>query len=561
MPSDHARTPQTRTKPVIFILHSLIIVCLTVAFLTGMRIAAATETSGVAGILSKWLPQGNVFYWHILTGMSILFITISYLGYIFLTGHTKRLRRIPHQALFSKENLLRQIIWLGLALVTGSATTGLWMYLGPGGNWQLLLSQIHYVFAWIFIIYTFIHVVSIATLGGIRRLSAIFIPRMTSIGSAFVIFIIAGSAAIIAYQFGNTPQASLMLHYHNRAVTLDGKADEKIWQRIPPTEVLTFKGQNSNAVPVEIRALHDGTFGYFLISWPDSTRSLKHLPLIKTKEGWKVIQTEAMHANENVYYEDKLAVMLSHSAQMAGAGTVHLGKAPLNRHPDSSGGRGLHYTTDGSYVDIWHWKAVRTGLSLGQADDNHFGPALPSQSEYKRFTAGYQKDPDCEHLLRWQGDDYHLKPECGGYVMNWKLYDDGIIQPRRLPRDVRSLQRMQAVDLDPEHSDSGQWWMAWEDTVRYSVAKDNLPEGTIIPSVLSLGRFTQGRAGVDAGAEWSAGRWTLELKRKLNSDNRYDLPIADGINFWVSVFNHSQTGHTYHLHPLKLQLQALPTSE
>ncbi|AKH70082.1 Protein of unknown function (DUF3987)/Prokaryotic cytochrome b561 [Spongiibacter sp. IMCC21906] len=226
MPSDHARTPQTRTKPVIFILHSLIIVCLTVAFLTGMRIAAATETSGVAGILSKWLPQGNVFYWHILTGMSILFITISYLGYIFLTGHTKRLRRIPHQALFSKENLLRQIIWLGLALVTGSATTGLWMYLGPGGNWQLLLSQIHYVFAWIFIIYTFIHVVSIATLGGIRRLSAIFIPRMTSIGSALVIFIIAGSAAIIAYQFGNTPQASLMLHYHNRAVTLDGKAAE-----------------------------------------------------------------------------------------------------------------------------------------------------------------------------------------------------------------------------------------------------------------------------------------------------------------------------------------------
>ena len=37
-----------------------------------------------------------------------------------------------------------------------------------------------------------------------------------------------------------------------------------------------------------------------------------------------------------------------------------------------SGGRGLHYTKDGSVLGVWHWMAVRTDW-LQLLDGNHFG--------------------------------------------------------------------------------------------------------------------------------------------------------------------------------------------
>ncbi|MEQ3634759.1 ethylbenzene dehydrogenase-related protein [Alcanivorax sp.] len=549
-----------RSKLPVFILHTLVIVCLAGAFLTGMRIASASEPQSWAAAISASLPQGNVYRWHSYLGAGILFITVAYVIFIAVSGHYRRLQRRPKQSRWSRENLVRQIIALGLVLVVLSVATGLWLYLGDPGQYRSVVLTIHHVSAWSFVVYTVVHLLSVLLAGGMRRLLAIFLPRFTQPGLTTTTCLAALAVASWLYASGNRAGMELLIHYTQTPVALDGEARETAWAGIAPVTVHTFKGRNQgdDGIPVEIRALHDSLYAYFLFSWADPTRSLTHLPLEKTEDGWKVIQTEARTANENVFYEDKFAVMLSRSSEMAGAGTVHLGKGPLSRHPDSAGGRGLHYSTDGTYVDVWHWKAVRTGLSLGQADDNHFGPALPSQSEYKRYTAGYQKDPDCEHLVRWEANDYQLKPECGGYIMNWTLYDDGIIQPRRLPRDIRQLQSLSQMDRNASTSDEGQWWMDWNDTVRYNAEIDTLPVGTVIPSVLSLGPFTQGRGGVDAGARWADGRWTLEIRRRLQVNNKYDLPIEDGMHLWVAPFNHSQTGHAYHLHPLRLSLEPAP---
>ena len=40
---------------------------------------------------------------------------------------------------------------------------------------------------------------------------------------------------------------------------------------------------------IEIRAVHDGTWAYFLFTWEDPTRSLKHLPLVKEVDGWHLL--------------------------------------------------------------------------------------------------------------------------------------------------------------------------------------------------------------------------------------------------------------------------------
>jgi len=50
------------------------------------------------------------------------------------------------------------------------------------------------------------------------------------------------------------------------------------------------------------------------------------------------------------------------------------------------------------------------------------------------------------------------------------------------------------------------------------------------------------------------GVWRLELKQRLDTGSDYDLPIENGVYLWVAAFDHSQTRHADHLHPLALDL-------
>ena len=56
-------------------------------------------------------------------------------------------------------------------------------------------------------------------------------------------------------------------------------------------------------------------------------------------------------------------------------------------------------------------------------------------------------------------------------------------------------------------------------------------------------------------ARWLAGRWTLEVSRRLNTGSKFDIPIATGVSMWVAAFDHSQTRHTRHLRPIKLEVE------
>src|SRR5258705_13180710 len=77
------------------------------------------------------------------------------------------------------------------------------------------------------------------------------------------------------------------------APKLEGDVADPAWASAPPIFVETQQGLNfdgTGATTVEIRAVHDGTTAYFSFTWADSTRSLKHLPLLKQKDGWHVVQ-------------------------------------------------------------------------------------------------------------------------------------------------------------------------------------------------------------------------------------------------------------------------------
>ncbi|MDH3604840.1 MAG: ethylbenzene dehydrogenase-related protein [Candidatus Tectomicrobia bacterium] len=146
-------------------------------------------------------------------------------------------------------------------------------------------------------------------------------------------------------------------------------------------------------VDVRLKALHDGKQTYFQAQWPDPDVSAKRFPLLKTEKGWKVLQTEMETANENVFYEDKLAMYITDVLNTGCADSCHVGVGPDGVL------KGVHYTA-GEAGDVWHWKSVRTepmyGLTSnpGHMDDQRFRAPDPMPANpKKRYKSGYHADP------------------------------------------------------------------------------------------------------------------------------------------------------------------------
>ena len=333
---------------------------------------------------------------------------------------------------------------------------------------------------------------------------------------------------------------------------IDGDTSDPIWRLASRVVVPTQQGANLDGAGqsyVEMRAVHDGTNAYFSFVWEDPTRSLKHLPLQKGKEGWHVLQQGFDTGDAIAYFEDKLAVLLVGAyALIPGDRTFHAGRQPLADKPATLSGRGMHYTTDGGYADMWQWHAS-TGGMRGWVDDTHFGPPAEAtvtqkagQSAYK---GGFAPDPGSSLTeLNFE------KRGPGGYAEP--------ITPKRLPKDARkAAEATIGMDLDPNYGDSENslWWLTAEDSVPYSREQDaRIPIGTVIPGVLVSGAYGGDRAHIRGVARWASGRWSLELVRRLDTGSKYDTPIATGAYMRVAVFDHTQSRHTRFIRPIRLEV-------
>jgi hypothetical protein len=104
--------------------------------------------------------------------------------------------------------------------------------------------------------------------------------------------------------------------------------------------------------------------------------------------------------------------------------------------------------------------------------------------------------------------------------------------------------------------DDGEWWLPMKLVQPYTPALDAMyPVATIVPSVVLRELLGGDRGDVAAVRTWSRGRWRLEVKRKLDTGSPFDVAIADGIYLWVAVFDHTQTRHRWHLHPVRIELR------
>jgi hypothetical protein len=334
--------------------------------------------------------------------------------------------------------------------------------------------------------------------------------------------------------------------------TLDGDTSDRAWRKAVPFFVTTNGGGNFDGrgeAKIEIRAVHDGTWAYFLFIWEDSTRSLKHLPLIKRADGWHVLHDGLESGDERLFYEDKFSVLLTTAdVMLAGDRTFHASPHPIAGAPETMTGRGLHFSTSG-YADVWEWRA--TSGSTGWMDDAHFGPPLEPTPMQAR------------HIIPYKGG-FAPDPGTANFADNFVFEEDPdggprLIAPLRLPKDLAAIgAALGRVDFDPNHGEEegSRWFMTEAESIPYSADEDaRIPVGTTIPGVIIAGEFTGDRADIRCAARWASGRWALEVARRLDTTSEYDVPIKTGVFMRVAAFDHSQIRHTRHVRPIRLEVE------
>ena len=337
------------------------------------------------------------------------------------------------------------------------------------------------------------------------------------------------------------------------APALDGDTSDRIWRSAEPYSVMTSQGGNFDGkgeTRIEVRAVHDGIWAYFLFTWDDPTRSLKQLPLLKKADGWHVLHQGYETGDEHEYNEDKFSVVLTTSdSVLAGDHTFHAGPHPVDDAPPSMTGRGLHFTSvGGGNVDVWEWKAT-SGGPAGWAEDAHFGPPLPPTAM------------QVSNVVPYRGG---FAPDPGSANYSANFHDQAVdlshaVTPRRLPTDLAAItSAMGDIDLDPDHgeSDGARWFMTEKESAPYSAEADGrIPVGAVIPGVIIAGDFLGDRADVRSVARWASGHWALEVARRLDTGSQYDVALKSGVFMRVAAFDHSQIRHTRHTRPIRIEVE------
>jgi hypothetical protein len=100
--------------------------------------------------------------------------------------------------------------------------------------------------------------------------------------------------------------------------------------------------------------------------------------------------------------------------------------------------------------------------------------------------------------------------------------------------------------------------MTEDESAPYSKELDAaIPNGTVLPGVLIMGKYEGDRAQVRGAAKWKDGMWTLELVRDLKTGSKFDKDFVPGkpLYMWVAVFDHTQTRHTRHHRAIRVVTQ------
>ena len=546
---------------------------------TGMRLSWANLTSPLGGdhtlwawVLNTLAPAGDlwgvsVLRIHLTCAWLILITAGIYMAYMVGSGASRRLRLHRRDwravartiwenvfwhnkvALWSA-NLI--VYWLLFVLIILLVLTGVALYRTDWGLYQVvggykMALLLHALSAYLLLPSVLLHGLLQWRFGTIRAIvqARFYRPHLKAglMGMAIVLPIVTG-----LYVLNDLPMILVAprLATPGPVPILDGDARDPVWTQAPEVTVSTVKGAIHQTSPVDIsvKALHDGQHIYFRLQWADEKASMQSYPLLKTAQGWQVRQTRLAQSDESVYYEDQLALYLTDQPRGSCADTCHLG-------PDAArnGARvtwGLHYST-GQRGDLWHWQASQTdpmGLGVGEPGymiDGYLGLLQPLPTRrHQRYRGGYSADPKTSGGARV--NFIALASDASGatsYVRPLMVPPAG-----EGPAEPAAIRSSTLQDIGWIHEAQG---------VPYTEDRDDYAVGTLLPNVL-IAPLQGDQGDVRAKASWHAGRWTLEVRRRLDTQSPYDIAFQPGRPVYLSIaaFNQTQTRHSVHLRPIRL---------
>ena len=584
------------------ILHATIVGAFAILVATGLRIATDDPDSQWLMHLDPLLPGEDLWYYHLLSGAVLSAALLAYVVYMRRARLQARVRldRVRVLALLQPGDSRRAalgvfVYWLMMIALVAEVATGIDLFAG-GGRTVLAL---HRDITFLCIATVIAHVALHASHGGLSQLLRVFrpaplvlaptppdiadllaeeiakrsaappseeaAPKPTGRGTAEpkedvtlqshpLATALVAALTVLGIAVGAERATRPVLHIVGvspaQAPVLDGEISDPVWAKTMPVTVLTTQGGDfggTHQSMVEIRAVHDGTYAYFAFVWDDPTRSLKHMPLFKRGGRWYIAASRDDLADESRFNEDKFAVLLAPPGFPLIGPAIHLARRPISDKPPSSTGRGLHFTT-GGLADVWQWRASHGGV-VGHIDNCHFGnPALPDaqpRDPAYQYSGGFALDPG---QAGYESNVVESKDEAGNTVL----------LPRRLPRDLTAASAALGRISDrhgESESDGARWWMSVSETVSYSVERDaEIPDGTVIANIIVPDAVEGTSTSIRGAARWAAGRWTLELARRLYTASHLDVPIKSGVLMWVAAFDHAEKRHTRHLRPFRLEV-------
>ena len=547
------------------ILHWISAFAMTLSLFTGMRIAS----DALDAVVPKWflpiLPQGDMWTVHFWSALSYVFAATAYLVYLragdlFGRNSPAKLRilklKAPIKMKWGAVNVA--LHWLLYAIVLTMITTGIFMYQGYGG-WIITIHRWSAITA---IGYIFAHIIAHYMYGGWLQLLRIFLPQSLKLGGVAtakpvwlsLLVAIPVTGALAAVDWGTRDQ--LVATALRAPLDMTKLLADPAWAAAKPVFIHTAQGANlggGGESLVEIRALHDAEKIYFAFRWEDPTRSVARLPMIKQTDGWHMLGNAADKMDVTDMYEDKFSVIFTQSDAFGDGGIAHLGIQPVDGKPKAMNERGLHYTTDGTYIEMWQWKATRGGV-LGYMDHQYMGPPrdpTPGEAAGKdRYQGGYWNyDGGAPYIY-----NYVSEPP-GGYK--------GPVVVKYLPKDLTAMiaaENGPVTHAEDQVREDQQYWMYIEDTIPYSKeADDKIPIGTILPGVVlkDRGAYTGKRGAVRVVPKWADGHWTMIASRDMKKDDKIDQDMTPGahMNMYVAVYDHTQTRHTRHQRPVRLTVK------
>ena len=448
--------------------------------------------------------------------------------------------------------------WAAYLIVVIMTVTGIFLYLGFGG-W---IVSVHSYVAFIGLAYVFIHAIAHYLFGGWWQVFRVFRPAKLVLTEA-----VKPKPLLIAGVVGLALRGRASWRPTGRRATRSSSPRSRASRSSTAfstrrcgtgrgrSRIHTQQGENFGGPgesTVEVRAVHNGEKVFFAVKWTDPTRSLRRIPMVKKEDGWHVIDSRAGRMDVVDFYEDKLAIIFSDKPAIGGAGVSNLGPSPLpSDRPRPLNERGFHFTTDGSFVDMWQWKASRGGIARPRRRPVH-RPALRSE----QGRAGLQGALSGRLLER-------SRPRVSTRTTTSSSRRTTKARSRscKLPKDWKKTQdQLGKISFDPNVSDdeNGRWNMFEDEVEPYTKEADaKIPVGTVMPGVLISGKYEGDRGDLLGGSRWRDGYWTLEIARALKTGSKYDKDFVPGkpIYMWVAAFDHVQTRHTRHPRPVRVVTQ------